>query len=316
MASTNAAATTENCTNLLGPLFVIGANQTPFLNDIGGLGGSNSRTAKGWAFPVAQITTLDAGAQPAITEDASVTAPVLHTYARTQTFNTVQIFQQGVRVSYAKESDLNTLAGIPILGETTNVPSELQQQIAMNMRQLALDVDKSFLHGAYVAAGDADVAAKTEGIVTATTAHGSTVAVGGALDKAHINELLRAMADAGADFGRMKLYAGSFVKQALSALYTYVPMDRKVQGGSTEVLETDFCRLEVAYCPGITATTVLIADLNVVHPVFLPVPGKGTIFYEELARTGASSGGQIYSQIGLDYGPLTYHGTLTGVTAS
>jgi len=316
MASTTAVATTENCTNLLGPLFVIGANQTPFLNDIGGVGGSNARTAKGWAFPVAQITTLDAGAQPAITEDASVTAPVLHTYARTQTFNTCQIFQQGVRVSYAKESDLNTLAGIPILGETTNVPSELQQQIAMNLRQLTLDVDKSFLSGAYVAAGDADVAAKTEGIVTATTAHGSTVNVAGALDKAHINEVLRTMAAAGAAFGRMKLYCGAFVKQALSTLYTYVPMDRRVQGGSTEVLETDFCQIEVAWCPGIESHTILIADLSVVHPVFLPVPGKGTVFYEELARTGASSGGQVYAQIGLDYGPLTYHGTLTTVNDS
>lgn len=314
MASTAAAATTENCINLLGPLFVIGANQTPFLNDIGGLGGSNARTAKGWAFPIAQTTALDAGAQPAITEDASVAGPPLHTYARAQQFNTCQIFQQGVQVSYAKESDLNTLAGIPILGEQTNIPSEKQQQIAMNMRQIALDAEAAFLTGAYVAAGDANVAAKTRGIVTAATTN--TVNVAGALDKAHINELLRAMADNGAQFGRMKIYCGSFVKQALSALYTYVPMDRRVQGGSTEILETDFCQLEVAFSPLITSTVALFADLSVIHPVFLPVPGKGTIFYEDLAKVGASEIGQVYAQIGLDYGPQTFHGTLTGLTAA
>jgi hypothetical protein len=316
MASTNAIATTENCVNLLGSLFVIGANQTPFLNAIGGLGGSNSRTAKGWSFPVSQATALDAGAQPAITEDAAVAAPVLHTYARTQMFNVCQIFQQGVRVSYPKSSDLNTLAGIPILGESTNVPSELQQQIAMNMRQIAVDVEKSFLVGAQVVAGDSDVAAKTEGICTYAAAHGTTVNVAGALDRAHINELLRGMADAGATFGRMQLHVGSFVKQALSALYTYVPMDRRIQGGSTEILETDFCQLEVVFNPQITSTVALVADISVCHPVFLPVPGKGTLFYEELAKTGASEGGHIYGQIGLDYGPAVYHGTLTGVTAA
>jgi len=51
-------------------------------------------------------------------------------------------------------------------------------------------------------------------------------------------------------------------------------------------------------------------------PVFLPVPGKGFLFYEELAKSGASEKGQIYGQIGLDHGPEIYHGKLTGLTVA
>ena len=64
------------------------------------------------------------------------------------------------------------------------------------------------------------------------------------------------------------------------------------------------------------STVLLIADLSVVHPVFLPVPGKGNVFYEDIPQAGASVGGQVYAQMGLDYGPETYHGTLTALTAS
>ena len=52
------------------------------------------------------------------------------------------------------------------------------------------------------------------------------------------------------------------------------------------------------------------------NPVFLPVPNKGVLFYEELSRTGASESGQIYGQIGIDYGPEEMHGTITGLATS
>jgi hypothetical protein len=61
---------------------------------------------------------------------------------------------------------------------------------------------------------------------------------------------------------------------------------------------------------------LLIADLAVCSPVFLPVPEKGVLFYEELSKTGASEKGQIYGQIGLDYGPEEYHGTITSLATS
>ena len=56
---------------------------------------------------------------------------------------------------------------------------------------------------------------------------------------------------------------------------------------------------------------ILIADLSVCSPVFLNIPDKGLLFVEELARTGASRKFQLYGEIGLEYGPETYHALIT-----
>ena len=56
------------------------------------------------------------------------------------------------------------------------------------------------------------------------------------------------------------------------------------------------------------ADVVLVADLSVCAPVFLEIPGKGFLFREELARTGAAFKYQIYGEIGLEHGPETFHG--------
>jgi hypothetical protein len=81
-------------------------------------------------------------------------------------------------------------------------------------------------------------------------------------------------------------------------------------------IETDFAVLGVVWAPNVPVGTLLIADLSVCAPVFLPVPEKGVLFYEELSKTGAAEKGQIYGQIGLDYGPEEYHGTITNLSTS
>ena len=75
-------------------------------------------------------------------------------------------------------------------------------------------------------------------------------------------------------------------------------------------IETDFAKFGVVWAPNVPAATLLIADLDVCHPVFLPVPGKGVLFYEELAKTGAAETGQVYGQLGIDYGPEEFHGKI------
>ena len=50
--------------NYLGRLYLIGANQTPFLNMIGGL--NAGKTSQSFLFPMAQPYSLAAASQPAI----------------------------------------------------------------------------------------------------------------------------------------------------------------------------------------------------------------------------------------------------------
>jgi hypothetical protein len=59
---------------------------------------------------------------------------------------------------------------------------------------------------------------------------------------------------------------------------------------------------------------VVAIEVSVCAPVFQPVPGKGVLFYEELAKVGAATSGQIFGQIGLDHGPAFAHGVLNNVT--
>ena len=102
----NAAETTNiwNCPNYVGEIYQIGGKKTPFLNMIGGLQGGNVKTIGDFEFTLAQPWALENASQPAISETDSLTAPTPTTYVRGQDKNTVQIFQEQVSISYAKQS--------------------------------------------------------------------------------------------------------------------------------------------------------------------------------------------------------------------
>jgi hypothetical protein len=319
MPNVNLAATTWNCPNYTGELFLIGANQTPFLNMIGGLQGGNIRTVADFQFPLAQPWALEAAAQPAVTEQASLTAPTPWTYVRDQDVNTVQIFHRSVTVSYAKQSVVGQVlvdpAGHVDITNPQPVQNERDFQISAHMRQIAVNVDYTFLNGAYQKATNATTAAKSRGIIPACATN-TLAASGAALSKPLIDTILRTMASNGSEFVNPVIFVNAFQKQKISDIYGYAPQDRNVGGYNINQIETDFAILGIVWSPNVPAATLLIADLSVCSPVFLPVPEKGVLFYEELSKTGAAEKGQIYGQVGLDYGPEEYHGTITGLATS
>ena len=320
MANTNVAATMWNCPNYTGELFMIGANKTPFLNMIGGLQGASIRTVRDFQFPLAQPWALEAASQPAISETASLNAPTAWTYVREQDVNTCQIYQTQVSVSYAKQSVTGEVVGDTTtkfvdVGEGQPVQNERDFQILAHMRQISVNVEYTFLNGAYTQITSAAATGGTRGIITACASN-TVAAAAATLSKPLIDELLREMAGNGAEFGNVVIFCNAFQKQKLSDIYGYAPMDRNVGGYNIKQIETDFAELGIVWAPQVPAATLLIADLSVCAPVFLPVPEKGVLFYEELSKTGASENGQIYGQIGLDYGPEEYHGTITGLATS
>lgn len=320
MANTNNAATSWNCPNYTGELFLIGANQTPFLSMIGGLQGDSIRVCKDFQFPLAQPWALESAEQPEVTETDSVSAPDPWTYVRDQDVNTVQIFHRSVSVSYAKQSVVgqvtaDSTTGLVDASDPQPVQNELDFQISAHMRQIAVNAEYTFLNGSYQQATSAAVAPKCRGIITACSSN--TVAAGAAdLSKALIDELLRTMAASGAEFTNPVIFCNALQKQRLSNIYGYAPASRNVGGFNINQIETDFAVLGVIWAPHVPTSTLLIADLAYCSPVFLPVPDKGVLFYEELSKVGASERGQIYGQIGLDYGPEEYHGSITGLSTS
>lgn len=320
MANVNAAATVWNCPNYMGEIFQIGANQTPFLNMIGGLSGGRIKTVSAFQFNMAQPWALEAASQPAVTETQSITAPTAWTYVREADVNTCQIFHTQVAVSYAKQSVIGQLDeigtdGFVTIDGTQPVTNDKDWQIAAHLKQLSTNIEYCYLNGAYQQASGVDTAAKIKGIITGATTN--TVAAGSVdLSKALLDELLRTMAANGAVFENTVCFVNAMQKQRISDIYGFAPQSRNVGGYDINVVETDFAQLGVVWAPRMPTSTLLIADLSVCKPVFLPVPGKGALFYEELSKVGASEKGQLYGQIGLDYGPEEYHGTITGLTTS
>jgi len=321
MANQNAAATSWNCPNYVGELYLIGANQTPFLNQIGSLQGGNAKLVGDMQFAMAQTYALESAAQPAITETASLTKPTAWTYVRGVDYNTCHIVHKSVDVSYVKQSVVGQVTADPttglidIMGGGQPVRNERDFQIQAALEQIAIDTEYTFLHGAYQQATAANVAAKTRGIVTACSTN--AVAAGGAqLSRSLINQLVRTMAGNGAIFRNIMMFCNSYQRQRISEIFGYAPPSRTVGGVEISTVMVDFVMMDVVWCPQLDTGTVLLADLSVCNPVYLPVPEKGVLFYEPLDPGGASEVGQIYGQIGLDYGPEEYHGKITGLATS
>lgn len=297
--------------NYIGQLFLIGANQTPFLNMIGGL--NTGKTAKSFAFPVAQPYSLTGASQPAITETDSTTTNAATTIVRGQEYNTVQIFQETVEVSHAKQSTTGEIGGISIEG-VQPVQNEFEFQKQAMLRQIAIDLEFSMLQGTYAAGSNATTAAKMCGLANAITTN-TTAASGATLTKGLMDTMFQQMAASGALFENVVLLCNAFQKTKISDIYGYAPDDRNVGGVNIKQIETDFGMVGVVFDPHMLTDDVYAVELSVCSPVFVPFKGQ-LMTFELLAQIAASERGQWYAQIGLDYGAEEYHGSLTGLATS
>lgn len=159
-------ATSFATLNYSGMLFNRGNTRTPLSTIIGG----RAKNTNHVEFVTGQEYIGGGnGAQPAISESASLAAPDASIVTRSQATNVTQIFQESVGISYAKESNMGTLAGVNIASQTANPINELDFQVAAKMQKIARDIEFTFINGEYnKATSDAEVN-KTRGLVSAIT---------------------------------------------------------------------------------------------------------------------------------------------------
>lgn len=316
MPNVTGIGTTFNLPNFAGDLFTASPTQTPFLSMIGGLSGGMK--TENDEFETGVLYEFPDAAQPAISEQASQTAPEATAIAREQKTNVTQIFHETISLTYAKMANRGKLSGLNTAGVQANPTSELDWQIAQRLKKIARDVEYTFLNGTYAKAGDVSEANKTRGMLELCST-GTTIDAGSAaLSLDLLKQLFKAMADAGANFGNMVLFCGSTQKQKITDLYEKqlgynAAAPRNVGGMNIQKLETDFFEMGICYDPFMAADKILIADVSACAPVFQDVPGKGVLFLEDLARTGAAEKKQIYGEIGLAHGPAFLHGSITGL---
>ena len=300
--------------NFSGLLFRKGVEETPFSTMIG----ANPRTVNHVEFVTGQYYTAVTGSQPAISEQASLTAPQATVYTRSQLINVTQIFHERVSVSYAKESNMGQMDGVNIANQLANPQSELNFQIQRAMAKIAMNIEATFINGAYNRATNDNEVNKSRGILTAITTN--VIDAGGdMMNRNLISKALMAIANAGGDISNIvvgvpAIHLAQLDYDAQKNGMTQVPRERDVNGIKVTTILTPFGAVGVKLMSSIPVGTALVFNPAIMSPVYQPVPNKGNFFLEELAKTGAGSDFQIFGQVGLDHSCEWLSAKITGLS--
>ena len=310
-------ATSFSVLNYSGMLFNRGNTRTPLSSIIG----SRAKTTNHVEFVIGQeYTGGGAGEQPGISEGASLTAPEASVATRTQNTNVTQIFMEAVGISYAKQSNMGTISGLNVAGQTANPINELDFQVAVKMQKIARDIEYTFINGEFNKALSDSAANKTRGLVSAITSN--VTAMGNKpLGLWDIADMLRKVYDSNAPIQNLVLWCDAITMfqinaDAVNNGLTVVPASRDINGIALSSVVTPLGVVYLYLGECLPAGTALLLNLDVIAPVHQSVPGKGNFFLEPLAKTGAGEKYQLFGQMGLDHGPEWYHGKFTGISTA
>lgn len=308
-------ATSFGVLNYSGMLFNKGNARTPFSSAIGG----RAKITNHVEFVTGQeYTAGGSGSQPAISESASLTAPESSVTTREQKTNVTQIFHESVGVSYAKQSNMGTLSGLNVANQQANPMNELDFQVAAKLQKINRDIEYTFINGVYNKATSDATVNKTRGMVNAITSN--VIAMGSKpLGLWNVADLMKKVYESNAPTEGLVLWCDATTLFQLNADavnngLTVVPNAMDVNGIALSKVVTPMGEVYLRLGECLPAGTAMLLDLNVVSPVYQPVPGKGNFFLEMLAKTGAGEKYQLFGQIGLDHGPEWYHGKFTGIS--
>ena len=307
-------ATSFGVLNYSGMLFNKGNTRCPLSSIIGG----RAKTTNHVEFVTGQEYTTGGGAQPSISETASLTAPDATVITRTQKTNVTQIFQEAVGISYAKQSNMGTLSGLNVAGQQANPINELDFQVAAKMQKVNRDIEFTFIRGTYNKATSDATVNKTRGLVEAITTN-VTAMSSKPLGLWDIADMVKKIYGANAPTDGLCLWCDAVTlfqvnADAVQNGLTVVPAAREINGIALSSVVTPIGVVYLYLGECLPAGTALLLNLNVIAPVYQPVPGKGNFFLEPLAKVGAGEKYQLFGQIGLDHGPEWYHGKFTGIS--
>lgn len=308
-------ATSFGVLNYSGMLFNKGNVRTPLSAIIG----SKAKTTNHVEFVTGQEYTAGGdGSQPAISENASLTAPDASVVTREQKTNVTQIFQESVGISYAKQSNMGTLAGVNIANQQANPVNELDFQVAAKIQKINRDIEYTFINGVFNKATSDATVNKTRGLIPAITTN--VTAMGNKpLGLWDIADMVKKIYGANAPTDGLCLWCDAITlfqinADAVQNGLTVIPAAREINGIALSSVVTPIGVVYLYLGECLPAGTALLLNLDVIAPVYQPVPGKGNFFLEQLAKVGAGEKYQLFGQIGLDHGPEWYHGKFTGIS--
>lgn len=393
-----AMGTTFNLPNYVGELYAITPADTPFLSAIGGLTGGGMTTATEMEWQ-----TYDLGDPGQNTALEGAAAPTAEGRVRGNVRNVLQVHHRKVSVSYTKQAAIGQLAtpqsapyrGVP--GEQP-VTNELDWQVQQSLKEMALDINWSFINGVYSNPTTNATARKTRGLLAAITTNrialgtsvtgltsatdtisetatalangdkivftatgaatnivagrvyfvvskatdsfkvatssgGSALTLGTATGLAYtkptttaqtsenFNDIFQMAFDNGglSEQETAVIVVNSRQKRNVTKAYAaaYRQADplagRNVGGVSVDTVVTDFGTFGVMMDRHMPQDSLAVVSMEQCMPVFMNIPGKGTLFSEPLAKVGSSNDEQLYGEVGLKYGNERAHGVITGL---
>lgn len=315
MATIASVANTYNLANYGGPLYLVTPDETPFLTTIGNmsnLGETADATQFEW-----QTEALRAPAQPAIVEGAP--APTASSTTRQNFDNLVQIFQYTFGVTYTKQAATGQKSGVNN-GQSNPITDEVAHQAQIQLINAARDMNHTFINGVYNKPSDNTTARQTRGLLSAISTNVTDLA-SAPLSKVAILDMLQGVWNTHgiSQSYEPTLMCNATVKRSLTHLFitgaNYQEVTRDVGGVSLSYIVTDFGRINIMVDRAMPTTTLAMVHLKLCRPRFLVIPGKGFLFVEPLAKTGAFDSYQLYGEAGLEYGPEQAHGKMLNVGA-
>lgn len=309
-----AIATSFGVLNYSGMLFNKGNTRCPLSSIIGG----RAKTTNHVEFVTGQEYTTDGGTQPAISENDSLTAPEASVVTRTQKTNVTQIFHETVGVSYGKMSNMGTLNGVNIVNQQANPMNELDFQVAAKMQKVNRDIEFTFVQGEYSKATTDATVNKTRGLNTAITSNVVAMA-SKPLGLWNIADGVKKVYEANAPQDGLVLWCDATTMfqvnaDAVQNGLTVIPAAREINGIKLSSVVTPLGIVYLYLGEFLPKGTAFLLNLDVLAPVYQPVPGKGNFFLEQLSKTGAGEKYQLFGQIGFDHGPEWYHAKFTGIS--
>ena len=309
MAGIVGQGTTFNLPNFVGELYGITPEDTPLLSAIGGLTGGKETTDKRFEWSFYDLRAASATRQRV--EGANAPSP--EERVRSNAYNVVEIHQEAVEISYTKLAATGARDATVRAQGANNVSDEMDWQVEQALKQIALDIEVTFISGTFAEPADNSTPRRTRGLLQAITTNVTTgTGVEALTEDIVLDAIQEAWTNGGLQEGETRtVLVGGQGKRRLTRIFVtdkgFQEGTRNVGGVNLQTIETDFGNLNVMLNRHMPAGSLAFVSLEDLSPVHLLVPGKGFLFVEPLAKVGAAERSQIYGEVGLEYGNERKH---------